>query len=102
MMADYRDDVIQELKKQYPYLSSQFGVKRIGLFGSVANETQSDESDIDLIVQFNRPIGLKIMMLVEYLENIFGKRIDIITEEGLKNIRVKKVSSDIQRNIIYV
>ena len=92
----YRDEVMDTIKKQYPYLSSQFGVKRIGLFGSVARQMETKNSDI------NRPIGLKFMYLVEYLEGLFGKKVDVLTKEGIKNIRVKKVSSDIEKDIIYV
>jgi len=97
-----KKNVTEELERQYPYLSNQFEVKRIGLFGSAADGTQSDKSDIDLIVEFDRSIGLKFIELVEYLEKIFKKRIDVITQGGLKNIRIKKVSNHIKKNIIYV
>jgi len=98
----YRDEVIDKIKKQYPYLSSQFGVERIGLFGSVAKQKEKSDSDIDIVVEFSKPIGLKFMSLVEYLEELFGKKVDVLTKEGIKNIRVKKVSSDIEKDIIYV
>ena len=94
----YRDEVMDTIKKQYPYLSSQFGVKRIGLFGSVARQMEAKNSDIDIVVELNRPIGLKFMYLVEYLEGLFGKKVDVLTKEGIKNIRVKKVSSDIEKD----
>ncbi len=97
-----RDEVIDTIKKQYPYLSSQFGVKRIGLFGSVARQAETKNSDIDIVVELNRPLGLKFMYLVEYLEELLGKKVDVLTIEGIKNIRVKKVSSDIEKDIIYV
>lgn len=58
-MSSNRKNVIEEYERPYPYLSNQFEVKRIGLFGSVADGTQSDKSDIDRIVEFDRPIGLK-------------------------------------------
>ena len=98
----YRDEVIDKLKKQYPYLSSQFGVKRIGLFGSVAKQKETSDSDIDIVVELNKPIGFRFISLVEYLEELFGKKVDVLTKEGIKNIRVKKVSADIEKDILYV
>ncbi len=98
----YRDEIINKIKKQYPYLTVQFGVKRIGLFGSVAKMSETEDSDIDLIVELDRPIGLRFISLVDYLEKLFGRKVDIVTKEGLKNIRVKKVSIDIEKDIIYV
>ena len=98
----YLDEVIRKIKSQYPYLSSEFGIKRIGVFGSVAKQADKDQSDIDLVVEFERPIGLKFMSLAEYMEKLFGKKVDILTKDGIRNIRVKRVSTDIEKDIIYV
>ena len=98
----YLDEVIKKIKSQYPYLSSEFGIKRIGVFGSVAKQADSDQSDIDLVVEFERPIGLKFISLAEYLEKLFGRNVDILTKDGIRNIRVKRVSTDIEKDIIYV
>jgi len=98
----YLDKVIKKIKSQYPYLSSEFGIKRIGVFGSVAKQADSDQSDIDLVVEFERPIGLKFISLAEYLEKLFGRNVDILTKDGIRNIRVKRVSTDIEKDIIYV
>ncbi len=98
----YRDEIIEKIKTQYPYLSKEFGVKRIGLFGSVARQEEKPESDIDIVVEFNRPIGLRFISFVEYIENLFGKKVDVLTRDGIRNIRVKAVSSEIEREIIYV
>ncbi len=98
----YLDEVIGKIKSQYPYLSSEFGIKRIGVFGSVAKQKEKDKSDIDLVVEFDRPIGLKFIRLAEYLEKLFGRKVDILTKDGMHNIRVKRVSTDIEKDIIYV
>ena len=98
----YLDEVIRKLKLQYPYLSSEFGVKRIGVFGSIAKQEERKESDIDMVIEFDRPIGLKFIALAEYMENLFGRKVDILTKNGIRNIRVKSVSTDIEKDIIYV
>jgi predicted nucleotidyltransferase len=95
-------EIIKKIKQNYPFLSEKFGVKRIGIFGSVARHEEGPESDIDIVVEFDRPIGLRFINFVEYIENLFGRRVDVLTEQGIKNIRIKSVSSDIEKDIIYV
>ncbi len=98
----YLDEIIEKLRSQYPYLSSEFGIKRIGVFGSVVKQSEREESDIDLIVEFDRPIGLQFMSLAEYMEKLFGRKVDILTKDGIRNIRVKRIATDIEKDIIYV
>jgi len=98
----YRAEIIKKIKEQYPYLSRQYGIRRIGIFGSVAMDSAGPDSDVDIVVEFNRPIGLKFMEFVEYMENLFGKKVDVLTKDGINNIRVKNVSTEIEKNIIYV
>jgi len=97
-----RTEIIRKIKEQYPFLSKQYGVRRIGIFGSVALDSAGPDSDVDIVVEFERPIGLKFMEFIEYMESLFGKKVDVLTKEGIKNIRVKNVSAEIERNIIYV
>lgn len=65
-------------------LRRDYAVKQIGLFGSFSDETNTDESDIDLLVEFERPIGWKFFSLEIYLESVFGRKIDLVTKNALK------------------
>ena len=96
-----RKQILDKLREELPNLKNRFNVKRIGVFGSYAEETHVPESDIDIIVEFKKPIGLSFMDLIEYLENLFRKKVDILTSAGLKSIRIKKVAEDIERSIVY-
>ena len=97
-----KKEVMKILKKELPYLKAIFGVKKIGLFGSFAKGIQKEESDVDLIVEFEKPIGLKFFELSEHIEKVLGKKVDILTPGGIKSIRVKKVADDIKKSIVYV
>ena len=90
------------LRKEYVNLKNNFGVKRIGIFGSFAKGKQSSDSDIDILVDFEKPMGLEFMDFVEYLEKILGRKIDILTSEGVNSIRVKKIVKDIEGGVVYV
>jgi hypothetical protein len=70
-----REKVIDILRKELPYLSSEYGVKKIGLFGSYAKGTPVKGSDVDILAEFERPIGLKFVALVEYLEKVLAARL---------------------------
>ncbi|MCK4796692.1 MAG: nucleotidyltransferase domain-containing protein [Spirochaetes bacterium] len=74
----------------------------MGIFGSYAKRTFTDRSDIDIFVEFEKPIGLKFIELSYYLEDILGEKVDLLTETGIKSIRIKNIAKDIKRNIRYV
>lgn len=97
-----KEEIIKGLKKELPYLKATFGVKRIGLFGSFAKGIQREDSDIDIIVEFEKPIGLKFIELSDHIEKALGRKVDILTPAGIESIRVKKVSEDIKKSIVYV
>jgi hypothetical protein len=97
-----KENTTRLVRENYSYLTSEFGVERIGLFGSIAKGIETEDSDVDIIVEFRRPIGLKFIELVEYLENLFGRKVDVMTKDGLDNVRLKDIGDDIRRNVIYV
>ena len=90
------------LRRELPYLRDNFGVRRIGLFGSFAKGEQREDSDIDILIEFEKPIGLKFVELAEYLEKVLGRGIDVLTPAGIKGIRIKKIAQEIERGIVYV
>ena len=97
-----RVEIINKLKQSYKFLSSEFSVDKIAIFGSVANDTMTSESDVDIVVEFSSPIGFRFNQLVEYLEDLLGNKVDILTREGIKNIRVKEVAENIEKSLTYV
>jgi len=80
-----RKDIISRLIELKPVLKEEYSVKAIGLFGSFSEGNYSDDSDIDLLVEFEKPVGWKYLSLEIYLGRIFGRKIDLVTKNGLKN-----------------
>ena len=62
-------------------------LRRIGLFGSYAKGTHTEDSDIDIIVEFETPLGFKFMDFADYREELLGKPVDVLTLGGLQGIR---------------
>ena len=79
------DDILQILSGNMKELES-YGVEGIGLFGSFIRNTQNENSDIDFLVRFKK--GEKTfdhyMELKFYLENLFDREVDLVTEESVK------------------
>ncbi len=97
-----REEILRKLKESFPYLKKEFGIKRIGIFGSFAKGVPNEDSDIDFVVEFEKSIGLAFMDLAEYLEKIMGKKVDILTPEGIRSIRIEKIAQKIKESVIYI
>ncbi len=76
--------IYEELQKHKSILE-QFGVMRIGLYGSYVRDEAMEESDIDFLVEFEKEKKTlkNLVNLGDYLESVFGKKIDIVTPQGL-------------------
>jgi len=97
-----KEKILSILMKEYSFLNTTYGVKRIGLFGSFVHGVANENSDIDLIIEFEHPIGMKFIELCDFLEELFNRKVDVLTAEGLENIRVKQVYDSILKSISYV
>ena len=67
-------------------------------FGSILTNKFSEKSDVDLIVDFDRPIGLAFVSLADELEKILNKKVDLATEGGIK----PRYMPYVQKDLIYV
>ncbi|WP_048098166.1 nucleotidyltransferase family protein [Archaeoglobus sulfaticallidus] len=94
------EEVIQILKENDRILKERFKVKSIGVFGSVTRGEQKETSDIDIIVEFSEPVGWEIVDLKEFLEELLGVRVDVVT----KNAAMRKplLWKSIEREVVYV
>jgi uncharacterized protein len=79
-----KSHILSRLKELKPTLKKEYAVKEIGLFGSFSNGTNTEDSDIDLIVELEKPIGWKFFSLELYLENVFNRKIDLVTKNSIK------------------
>ncbi len=79
-----RIEILSKLKELKPLLRKDYAVKEIGIFGSYADDSCTEESDIDILVELEKPIGWKFFTLEMYLEKVFNKKIDLVTKNALK------------------
>jgi len=79
-------------------LEEKFKVKSIAIFGSYAWGEQTPQSDIDIIVEFKEPVGMLFIHLADFLEEILGIKVDLLTPEAIKENRIKYINEE----LIYV
>jgi len=94
----YFEKIKENLEAMKPELIEKFNVYSIGLFGSVVRNDFTNDSDIDIIVEFSRPVGIEFIDLAEFLENKFNRKVDLVSKNGIK----ENYFSEIVNEIIYV
>jgi predicted nucleotidyltransferase len=93
-----RQEIEIKLIQLKPELIDRFHVSRIGYFGSFAVGSQTDQSDLDLLVEFSEPIGWEFFTLERFLEQAFGIPIDLVTQNSLK----ERIKGSIINQVNYV
>ena len=80
-----REQALRILAGHRRELRERFGVKSLRLFGSVARDEASEQSDVDVLVDFDEtPSLFGFLRLQGYLQDLLGAKVDLITETGLK------------------
>jgi uncharacterized protein len=75
------------------------GVKSLSVFGSVARGEATAESDIDMLVEFDQPVGLfEFIRLKQYLEELTGRQVDLVTPDALRPL----MRADILKEAVHV
>jgi len=80
-----RDEVLKVLRAHKATLAQRFGVTDLVLFGSVARDQASEDSDIDILVRFDGPATSKCYFGTQfYLEDLLGRPVDLVTQKALR------------------
>ena len=79
------NQILAILKAQKPELEKRYPISELGLFGSYARDDYNEQSDIDILVDFNDRIdGVDYIRLAHELEDIFLHKIDLVSRKGIK------------------
>jgi len=89
MLVDHKEELRQKYK-----------VREIGIFGSVVRGEQREISDVDILVDFEKPIGWDVVDLADYLEAILGVKVDLVLKGGV--VRKPALWNYIKEDLRYV
>ena len=92
----YLHTILDELKNLKPELSTKYSVENIGLFGSITRSDFTENSDIDIIVDFRKPIGIEFVDLADFLEKRFKRKVDLVSRNGMKQNFYAEIKNEIQ------
>lgn len=95
----HKDMALETLRKYKNDFKKQYGVTRIGIFGSVARNEAEDDSDIDIVVEMEKPDLFYMVHIKEKLEAEFQRSVDIVHYRDKMNVFLKE---RIHRDVIYV
>jgi len=94
-----RQEILDILSNHLGQIKEEYGVSKIGVFGSVVRDEQVDASDIDILVEFSRATGMvQFIRLEEELQDLLGAKVDLVTRKALK----KHIGQQILREVHYV
>jgi predicted nucleotidyltransferase len=98
-MRSTRQDILSSLKNLKGEVAREYFVKTIGVFGSVARSEETEQSDLDLLVEFSKPVGFVTFMRLEnFLSERLGERVDLVTADSLKPM----IRQDVLDEVVYV
>ncbi len=94
-----RSDEALQILAAHRHEIDKFGVKSLAIFGSVARNEAQPDSDVDILVEFAKPVGLfEFVDLKDYLQNLLGCPVDLGTPTSLK----PRLHDQVLKEAIYV
>jgi hypothetical protein len=90
-------NILQTLRTHMPELQKKYPIGRLGVFGSYARGEADEKSDIDIAVEINGPMGLSFIAMADEIEDLFGRKTDVVP---LRSIKPKYLQS-VQKEIVY-
>jgi hypothetical protein len=88
--------VIGELRRLQPELRKRYPIREMGVFGSWVRGEQTDDSDLDVLVEFDGPIGLlDVVGLKLDLSDRLGLPVDLVMKDGLKPRIGRRILSEV-------
>ncbi len=90
-----KSSVLNRLRSKKKYFFEKYSIKELALFGSVARNENDEDSDIDLLVDFTQPIGIRFIDLANELESFFNSKVDLVSKGGIKPAYLEYISRDL-------
>jgi predicted nucleotidyltransferase len=89
------ETILEKLRAYMPVLQKKYPVSRLGVFGSYARGEAGEDSDIDVAVELNGPMGLNFVAMADEIEDLFGVKVDVVPKRSIKPSYLASVEKDI-------
>lgn len=89
------NDIRSILRNHKQRLSEKYGLSVMAVFGSYGRGQQSEDSDVDILVDFKKPIGIEFIDLADELEMLLHKKVDLVSLKGIKPLYYQHIESEL-------
>ena len=94
-----KNKILEQISSKNQILKDRYHVKTIGIFGSFVRGEETENSDVDILVDLELPIGFfEFIRLENDLSKMLGKKVDLVTKKSIK----PAVKEDILKEVVYV
>ena len=93
-----QQNILSILRSAKPALEKKYNVSGLALFGSYSRNTAVEDSDVDLMVEFNKPPGILFIDLADELEELLNNKVDLVSRKAIKPAYFQHI----QPQLIYV
>jgi predicted nucleotidyltransferase len=92
------ENIGKKIVDNKPYLKKVYHIKEIGVFGSFIRGEQTESSDIDLLVEFEKGHSdlFNFIRLKDYLEELLGRKVDLVTKKAVKSRLRERILSEVK------
>lgn len=88
-LAEIKEILIQNKLR----LTEKYGISFMAIFGSYGRGQQTENSDIDILVDFKRPIGIEFIDLANELEKLLKTKVDLVSKNGVRPQYLKDIEN---------
>jgi len=97
MATKTRKEIFDLLSQNFFQMRNDYGVEKMGVFGSFVRGEQRSESDVDILVEFSQPVGMIDFIRIEnMLQNLLGIKVDLVTRNALKKNIGQRILNEVQ------
>ncbi|HMO31583.1 MAG TPA: nucleotidyltransferase family protein [Lacibacter sp.] len=89
-------DVMEQLRSKKNELLKKYPIQSLAVFGSYSRGDQTTESDVDILVDFSKPVGIEFLLLAHELEDLLGKKVDLVTRKAIKQDYFTLIAKDLR------
>lgn len=90
------NSILETLEANKKRWEDRYGLSQIAIFGSYTRNQQNAESDLDVLVDFDKPIGIGFLDLAEEMEQLFGLKVDLVSKKGIKERYFKTIEKELR------
>lgn len=93
-----KEEILNILSSNKSSLYQKYPIKTLAIFGSIARDQSTDQSDVDLMVEFDSNIGIRFIDLADELESLLERHVDVVSKNAIQ----PKYFQHIKKDLIYV